>query len=119
MRYLYNLLVAIDQLGNAICAGNPDCTISARVGYSSIHVTGYKRIFWKRLEQVIDFTFWPLQGKGHCQDAYSIDAEDTRNNYNHDWARWLMSIIIVITCIPISIGLYTIWGIRYVILPKK
>lgn len=31
-RYIWNLLIAIDQLGNAILAGNPDETISSRMG---------------------------------------------------------------------------------------
>ncbi len=31
-KYIFNILVAIDQLGNALLAGDPDETISSRVG---------------------------------------------------------------------------------------
>lgn len=30
--YLWNILIAIDQFGNALFAGNPDETISSRAG---------------------------------------------------------------------------------------
>ena len=33
MSYSRNLFIAIDQLGNALGAGNPDVTVSARTGY--------------------------------------------------------------------------------------
>ena len=31
-RYFWNILIAIDQLGNAILGGDPDETISSRMG---------------------------------------------------------------------------------------
>lgn len=31
-RYFWNILIAIDQLGNAVAAGDPDETISSRAG---------------------------------------------------------------------------------------
>jgi hypothetical protein len=31
-RYFWNLLIAIDQLGNSLLAGSPDETISSRAG---------------------------------------------------------------------------------------
>lgn len=31
-RYLWNVLIAVDQLGNALAAGDPDETISSRAG---------------------------------------------------------------------------------------
>lgn len=36
-RYFSNFFVAIDQLGNTVAGGNPDNTISARVGYYNEH----------------------------------------------------------------------------------
>ena len=30
--YHWNLLIALDQVGNALCGGNPDQTISGRLG---------------------------------------------------------------------------------------
>jgi hypothetical protein len=32
MTYFWNVLIAIDQLGNAVLGGNPDETISSRMG---------------------------------------------------------------------------------------
>lgn len=31
-RYLWNILISLDQLGNALLAGSPDETISSRAG---------------------------------------------------------------------------------------
>ncbi|WP_439684874.1 hypothetical protein MNJPNG_05030 [Cupriavidus oxalaticus] len=31
-RYLWNILISLDQLGNALMAGDPDETISSRAG---------------------------------------------------------------------------------------
>ncbi|WP_349609172.1 hypothetical protein [Cupriavidus sp. DF5525] len=31
-RYLWNILIALDQFGNALAAGSPDETISSRAG---------------------------------------------------------------------------------------
>ena len=33
MNYLVNFFVSIDQFGNVLAGGNPDNTISSRVGY--------------------------------------------------------------------------------------
>lgn len=38
-RYLWNLLIAIDQLGNALLAGDPDETISSRA-YKHVKAKG-------------------------------------------------------------------------------
>jgi hypothetical protein len=32
-KYFFNLLISMDQLGTAIAAGNPDNTISVRIGH--------------------------------------------------------------------------------------
>ena len=32
MKYIWNILIALDQLVNALCFGSPDETISSRVG---------------------------------------------------------------------------------------
>ena len=46
------VLVAIDQLGNAIAGGNPDSTISARVGFFS-EMAKRGKSYWKGLESII------------------------------------------------------------------
>jgi hypothetical protein len=117
MKYFFNVLVSTDQLGNTICGGNPDNTISARVGYFSQKpvMNMIKRGYWKSLEKVINFTFWPIDGPNHCQQAYEADKDEVFNDNNHDWARFLLSLVIVITCIPISILLYTAWLLKKIL----
>lgn len=64
-RYFWNLLLSIDQLGNALTGGYPDETISSRVGKAASKGGRAARI----AEKVID----TLLGSGHC-----------RNNIEHD-----------------------------------
>lgn len=61
----YAVLIAIDQLGNTLAGGHPDSTISARIGYFSENVCSVK-VYWKNLERIIDFTFFPIDGPKHC-----------------------------------------------------
>lgn len=55
-QYIHNVLVAIDQLGNAVLGGCPDETISARLGRE------YPNSILRKL---VDFLF----GRGHCKDV--------------------------------------------------
>ena len=60
--YFLNLLIALDQLLNAVFAGYPDETLSARA----------HRKRW-RLEWYIDLLFfWQTDGKyrNHCEQCY-------------------------------------------------
>lgn len=118
MTYLFNLLVAVDQLGNALCGGNPDCTISARIGYNAGRISGRARRYWLTVESIVDFTFWPLDGDGHCKQAYEADKLDTEGNNNGSFFRLLMTLVIVVTCIPISALLYTLYGIKKLVTRK-
>ena len=112
MGYFKNVLVSVDQLGNTICSGNPDNTISARVGYFSQVNRNASRWFWKFLEKIINFTFWPIDGPNHCQLAFEADPEEIFNDSNGDFFRVLISIVIILVCIPISILLYPVWLIK-------
>ena len=73
----HNVLVALDQLGNALANGNPDTTISARVGYYANYNTSKPKNlkFWKFTEKMINFAWWPYERDGHCKDAYDADPE--------------------------------------------
>lgn len=109
MGYLKNLLVAVDQLGNTIAGGNPDNTISARVGYFS-QVPGSRiRGYWKTMEAIINFTFWPVDGPDHCQHAFESDPEETFYDGGSDIGRFALSLITIPCCIPIAIILYLFW----------
>ena len=103
MPYWFNLLVAIDQLGNAIADGNPDNTISARVGYfaSDEHKSKIKP-YWKMLERIIDFTFEPIQGPGHCHNAWLAEADETDTQGTYI-ARIILGIFVAAGCIVISL----------------
>lgn len=74
MAYFRPLFIGVDQLLNAIAGGNPDNTISSRIGYYATHGAENQKRFWKVLEWMTDTTFWPLEGPGHCHIAYHADA---------------------------------------------
>ncbi len=97
------ILVAIDQLGNAIARGNPDATISARVGYFSAKAIRGK-VYWKVLEDIIDFAFFPIDGPRHCYQAWQSD-KDEYFKLGSDLARIILSVFIVIACLIIAVVL--------------
>ena len=99
------ILVAIDQLGNAIAGGNPDSTISARVGYFSEEAKRGKS-YWKSLEAIIDFAFYPIDGPKHCYQAWQ--SEDEHFWRGNDFMRFILSVIIIIVCPVIAIVLYVL-----------
>ena len=99
------VLVAIDQLGNTIAGGNPDSTISARVGYFSAKAIRGKG-YWKGLEAIIDFAFRPIDGPRHCYQAWQ--AEDEHFWRGNDFMRFILSIIIIVACPVIAIVLHVL-----------
>jgi len=70
MSYLKRVLIAVDQLGNAIAGGNQDATISGRVGYFASNANTTVRLYWLLMQFIIDATFYPLDGFNHCLDSY-------------------------------------------------
>ena len=66
LNYAKNLLIAIDQLINAIFGGPCDETISAMA-----HRRG-----WKRLERLIN---WLFRDDMHCAQAYVAEMAGTQN----------------------------------------
>lgn len=65
--YFVNLGYYIDILGNALAGGNPEVTVSARVGYNA-----FKRSsrYWNTCEKLINWAFEPIDGPDHCYMAY-------------------------------------------------
>jgi len=61
-KYLLNVLIAIDQLGNAILLGHPDETISSRAAKRS-HIWG-----WHQLGRFLEWI-----DPGHLKDAIELD----------------------------------------------
>ncbi len=85
-KYILNVLIGIDQLGNSLLGGDPDETISSRLGKLKIRHGG--KISWYRpLSKIID---WGLDkiDPNHSIDAIEddegkdavIDREDTGKN---------------------------------------
>jgi hypothetical protein len=98
VNYLLNLLVAIDQLGNAVAGGNPDVTVSGRVGYQSAATEHW---FWRTLERIIDLTFEPVDGRNHClMTAYKDNDVDLSGGSM--LMLGVLSIIAVTSCLVIA-----------------
>ncbi len=66
-KYLLNILISIDQLGNTFAGGDPDETISSRLGKLKLKHKG--SIPWTRpLSKIIDY------GLDKIDPNHSIDA---------------------------------------------
>jgi len=120
MGYLGNFFIGIDQLGNVLAGGNPDNTVSSRVGFynSPNYVQGGAPWQWKLFEQLIDATFYPIDGPDHCHEAYYNDAGEIFDPGTNDFLIFLAGCIIVPSCIVIAVLLYTLYIIG-VVSPKK
>ena len=69
MSYLFNVLIAIDRVGNALLNGNPDETLSARAH----RMRAKGQPYWGWTANFIDWLFfWQ---KGHCQQAYAWEQD--------------------------------------------
>jgi hypothetical protein len=77
MNYWRKAALSIDQTINALAGGNPDVSLSAHIGYMSMQ--GKTR--WWCIERVVNYTFKPLDGEGHCADSVLADSDidDTDN----------------------------------------
>lgn len=98
------VLVAIDQLGNAIAGGNPDATVSARVGYFAKKAPEPIRWYWRCLERVIDFTFLPIDGPDHCWNSYRADKLE-RFQEGSDLFRAVLGVFVILFSLPASVAL--------------
>jgi len=117
MTYAKSVLIAIDQLGNALAGGNPDCTISGRIGYYSTHSKGLIKLYWLALEAVVDFTFYPFDGYDHCYQAYVKEQKNefyTLNSFKV-LALLVLSIITLGSCAILAPIFWLIYGIKTLI----
>jgi hypothetical protein len=70
-KYIGNVAVSIDQLGNTLLGGAPDETISSRIGKIKVHYGG--RIPWKRpIARIVDKALDKID-PNHCIDSIEID----------------------------------------------
>lgn len=110
MPYWLNVLIAIDQLGNALAGGNPDNTISGRVGFFASHLHDSKiKGYWKALERIIDLTFAPLQGAGHCFNAWQAEKDETDTEVTYI-TRIILGLFVAVGCFLISMVVWpAVW----------
>ena len=96
------VLIAIDQLGNAVAGGNPDATISARTWFFANKGESHIPLYWKIMEWIINFAFYPVHGPDHCHQAYIEDIDEC-NEAGSDFMRALLGVIIILFCVPIAL----------------
>ena len=121
MSYLSNFFVSIDQLGNVLAGGNPDNTISSRIGFYNQHNTNGEKVpwQWRLFEKIIDFSFWPIDGENHCHEAFHNDAgEDFDKNTKNILVALLAAVLIIPSCVLISILLYLLYVLG-IVSPKN
>lgn len=97
----------VDKLGNWLSGGNIEHTISARVGKYS-NEDDYNP-GWKLLEAIINFAFYPIDGPEHCFQALNKEiTKDPSDDFKEGskFMKVILSVIVVIFCIPISCTLY-------------
>ena len=96
--WLNCVLVAFDQLGNALAGGEPDVTISTRVGFHCHQKRDVHVWHWALLRTIIDFTFSPIDGGDHCDRAYRADTKAHHEN-GSDVARAILGLIVLAFCV--------------------
>lgn len=114
MTYLKNILFALDKLGNAISGGNHKCTISGRIGYYCVNAIAAVKWFWLFLQSIVDFAFYPIDGKGHCKQAYL--KEQTNEFYKLNsfklLALFVLTFVTLIACVAISVLTWSYYLIK-------
>ncbi|OJJ17041.1 hypothetical protein BKI52_30465 [marine bacterium AO1-C] len=109
--YLFNLLLSADQFGNAVTGGDPDNTISAKVGYYCYHRTPNESApwQWRVFRAIIDAAFYPVDGPAHCHQAYHSDPGENFENQASNITLVLIALIIIPFCFIITIILGILW----------
>jgi hypothetical protein len=109
--YIGRLLNSISQVGNAAINGNPDVSISGRIGEYNFFYKDSKT--YKFAQWIVDTTFFPIDGKDHCLKAYLNDrGEDYTVGKGWVYGEWLMILISVAFCIPLSVLFWIYYGIK-------
>ena len=116
MSYFSSLFVSIDQLANTLAFGNPDNTISARVGKQVYKNVKSKKpsMVWQIYRCVIDRTFYPLDGPNHCKEAYFNDNGEFFYETNTLLAIIIMGIFIFLACIPLFVLFHVLWAFGFI-----
>jgi hypothetical protein len=111
--YIFRLMIGIDQLGNTLAGGNPDNTISGRVGYFAEKAHISVRWYWVILEKIINFTFYPLDGPDHCKQSYNND--ELEDYYALKGITFfIISVLVINSCVLLIPIFYFICFIKYI-----
>lgn len=102
MSWILGVLIAVDQLGNAIAGGNPDATVSARTGYYASLTSFSGQSYWKLMEKIINFAFLPVDGPDHCYNCWRSEKHQ-RNLKGNDSLRAVLGVLIILVCLPVSL----------------
>tara|TARA_R110002073_G_scaffold279934_1_gene444120 strand:- start:90 stop:470 length:381 start_codon:yes stop_codon:yes gene_type:complete len=94
---LDEFILNMDRLGNALCSGNYETTVSGRVGYFALIKKGR---YWLALQKIIDNTFYPIDGRKHCLRVYQWErGKGLNHRRGNDVALGFLSILIFIACL--------------------
>ena len=115
MTYLKSILIAIDQLGNAIAGGNPDCTISGRIGHFQQNARFPMVIFWRINAFIVDLTFYPFDGHGHCKQAYLSEKDEEFYATDNAIALFALATITLGSCSILLAPFWLLFGIKKLI----
>ena len=107
MSWILNVLIAIDQLGNAITGGNPDNTISARAAHFSRFSDSKFKHYWKIIEKIIDLTFEPVDGENHCLKSYH-NEKGHHFGEGSDIARGILGLGVAVVCLILLIPFHIV-----------
>ena len=108
--YVVNLFYHTDILLNALTGGNGTLTVSARVGFYANHKKtrcSFCKTLWRRAESLVNYTFLPMDGPNHCEQArewaleFSIpyDGSDIEFMHGPTWSLLLLMIVITVACL--------------------
>jgi hypothetical protein len=93
--------MALDRLGNTLTGGHDLITLSARLGYikTTRNMRWTNAVMW-----VVDTTFYPLDGKGHCMSSFKRMSEMIVGSVDfmrrgNDVGLFCMSLLVVLSCI--------------------
>ena len=70
-RYFWNILVSVDQLVNTLCGGDPDETISSRLGKWALagkNHTGIRKVVYQIVNAIVE-----LFERNHFQKSIETD----------------------------------------------
>lgn len=103
--FVGRIFMALDRLGNTLTGGHDLITLSARLGYikTTRNIKWTNAVMW-----VVDTTFYPIDGKGHCMSSFERMSEMIVGSVDfmrrgNDVALFCMSLLVVLSCIIIAL----------------